>query len=332
MWIPDTYDVVVPALSFSNFIITPSAANANNFIQGNTGLLSNVGANLGSSPFSVLGTGVTQYVYPGPFQATNPSNGFWRPLGFQLQILPTSNVTSMAGYVNAAHIPELFTQYNPGSAAVSASNYTGPASNKELMNQLYRVKFNGVDKVVYNWFPSNNEIDIQPYGGVTTTSGMSGLYVSIANSSAAAVSYDLDYIIYYEYIPQITTVPFVEKKIADLHPVSYYYAQKFLAHFWKPAVLATLADWELMCESIDPMDGMFKTTIRSSFKMGISSKQAYSADLLSQISGILGAADSRVYRDISASKQVLTGNYEYNPLFDEGIKIGNQGWNPDDVD
>jgi len=243
-----TFDVTLTTAGGLNLAMCPAAVQAGNWI-----ILQNYDADApsapgpGQSPYG-SGTGITNTAVVGPFNATNPSLG-WRVVRCALRVTTVTNVLNMGGYINAAHIPIMYT------GAPVAGTYVMPTTNSDLQNTEIQRTFAGVDPMIYQWFPNQNEVDIKAtnYYTASTNAGLSGLYLAIKAPDASGCSYHFEWEVGIEYIPNAAYKPFVLRKLTDVHPDAIYFMNQFVAKHWISCVLTTLTEWKKLVEAMDPM-------------------------------------------------------------------------------
>ncbi len=246
--IKNTFNFAVPAGQTLVYGITPAnaqgaATGASFFINPASAILNSTSVNPWTSVVTT-GTPATtlSVAQPGVFNAVNPAASY-RARKCRIIIEEVDSNLNAGGKIEACHVPNM----SNGVMVIGGANYVGPATYQAFQQQPFYRLMDARRPVIYHWFPSEDEVDLQATTEQANANnieiGYSGLLVLITAPVGNGISYtiNLEYIL--EYVPTDAYRPFVWQDAPLLQPNIHSYVTKHVNRHWQECILAYYDDW-----------------------------------------------------------------------------------------
>lgn len=244
-------DLNIAAGGNATYAWSPAALASGNAFQFCTSGVTTT--NLADPYNSTSAAGYTPAGFAGPFAVVDPSLEY-RVVRASMRITPTTTVTQMSGIQHHTYAPTVYIG-GTGSANLVAipPGVPGVAWTKSAFENFEIFKaFNGFESVMIQWFPSDDEINIESraYYGTNDTS-LSGFvgYFQAATGVSTSYHIELDYGI--EYVPNTSYRPYVERKLPSTHPNAFYFLSQEIGQHWDQLVIQTVTQYDRNTAIID---------------------------------------------------------------------------------
>jgi hypothetical protein len=122
----------------------------------------------------------------------------------------------------------------------------------------WNTSFQGDETIMLHWVPNNDDLNFATDGtatSVTTTTSALVAYVAVSAGSAPSITYRLDYLVSYEYIPTATYKPYVTRIATSSLPDANHYAAMTTTEWFSPLVVGTLGEYSSVVNPWKPSPG-----------------------------------------------------------------------------